>query len=180
MVLHNNPRTTTNEIVVEQHCPLLHSTKKDEKIEVEIQQNDDNGSICNNNGSSASFTGSVFNLSTTIIGAGIMALPAAMKVLGLTIGIASIIFFALLSHTSLDILMRFSRVAKAQSYGDIMGCAFGSVGRLVFQISVLVNNFGILVVYSIIIGNLILLLYYLVLSFIIYLINGFILYVNSM
>jgi sodium-coupled neutral amino acid transporter 2 len=171
MGLHNNPRTT-NEIVVEQHCPLLHSTKKDEKIEVEIQQNDDNGSICNNNGSSsASFTGSVFNLSTTIIGAGIMALPAAMKVLGLTIGIASIIFFALLSHTSLDILMRFSRVAKAQSYGDIMGCAFGSVGRLVFQISVLVNNFGILVVYIIIIGNLILLLYYLVLSFIIYLIN---------
>ncbi|GAU51334.1 hypothetical protein TSUD_412810 [Trifolium subterraneum] len=153
MGIHKNPRTT-NEIVGEQYSPLLHSNK-DDKIEVEIQQNDD-GFICNNNnnnGSSASFTGSVFNLSTTIIGAGIMALPAAMKVLGLTIGIASIVFFALLSHTSLDILMRFSRVAKAQSYGDIMGCAFGSVGRLVFQISVLVNNFGILVVYSIIIGD---------------------------
>ncbi|KAF7806931.1 amino acid transporter AVT6A-like [Senna tora] len=31
----------------------------------------------------ASFVGPVFNLSTTIVGAGIMALPDAMKVLGL-------------------------------------------------------------------------------------------------
>jgi sodium-coupled neutral amino acid transporter 2 len=30
----------------------------------------------------ASFPGTVFNLSTTIIGAGIMSLPATMKVLG--------------------------------------------------------------------------------------------------
>jgi len=159
MGIHNNP-TGTNEIVGEQYCPLL-QTKTDEKIEVEIQHDDGDGSNSNkNNESAASFAGSVFNLSTTIIGAGIMALPAAMKVLGLTIGIASIIFLALLTHTSLDILMRFSRVAKAQSYGDVMGYAFGSVGRLVFQISVLFNNFGILVVYIIIIGNSILHLYH--------------------
>lgn len=152
MGIHNNPTTGTNEIVGEQYCPLL-QTKTDEKIEVEIQHGDDGSNSNKNNESAASFAGSVFNLSTTIIGAGIMALPAAMKVLGLTIGIASIIFLALLTHTSLDILMRFSRVAKAQSYGDVMGYAFGSVGRLVFQISVLFNNFGILVVYIIIIGD---------------------------
>ncbi|XP_019446994.1 PREDICTED: sodium-coupled neutral amino acid transporter 4-like [Lupinus angustifolius] len=102
---------------------------------------------------SSSFTGSVFNLSTTVIGAGIMALPAAMKVLGLPIGIGAIIFLAFLTNTSLEILMRFSRVGKAGTYGEVMGYAFGRIGKLVLQISVLVNNFGILVVYMIIIGD---------------------------
>ncbi|CAK8561692.1 unnamed protein product [Lathyrus sativus] len=146
MEKHNNPTRTKENLIDE--SPLLQS-------EVEIQHDEDGSkSNSNNNESSpASFTGSVFNLSTTIIGAGIMALPAAMKVLGLTIGIVSIIFLAFLAHTSLEILMRFSRVAKAQSYGDVMGGAFGSAGRLVFQIAVLLNNFGILVVYTIIIGD---------------------------
>ena len=41
-----------------------------------------------------SFTVSVFNISTSIIGAGIMALPATMKVLGLGLGIGMIVFVA--------------------------------------------------------------------------------------
>lgn len=145
MKKHNNP-TRTKEILIDE-SPLLQS-------EVDVQHDEDGSKSNSNNNesSSASFTGSVFNLSTTIIGAGIMALPAAMKVLGLTIGIVSIIFLAFLAHTSLEILMRFSKVAKAQSYGDVMGVAFGSAGRLVFQMAVLLNNFGILVVYTIIIG----------------------------
>ena len=41
-----------------------------------------------------SFTALVFNISTSIIGAGIMALPATMKVLGLGLGIGMIMFVA--------------------------------------------------------------------------------------
>ncbi|KAK7360730.1 hypothetical protein VNO77_02739 [Canavalia gladiata] len=103
--------------------------------------------------SNASFSGSVFNLSTTIIGAGIMALPATVKVLGLLVGIAAIIFLAFLTHISLEILLRFSRVANAATYGEVMDYAFGSFGKPLLQISVLINNFGILVVYMIIIGD---------------------------
>ncbi|KAK7354286.1 hypothetical protein VNO80_19745 [Phaseolus coccineus] len=103
--------------------------------------------------SKASVSGSVFNLSTTIIGAGIMALPAAIKIVGVTVGVAAIIFLAFLTHTSLEILLRFSRVAKASTYAHLMGDAFGSSGTLLFHVSVLLNNFGILVVYVIIIGD---------------------------
>lgn len=46
------------------------------------------------NAKRASFTASVFNISTSIIGAGIMALPATMKVLGLGLGIGMIVFVA--------------------------------------------------------------------------------------
>lgn len=100
----------------------------------------------------ASFTGAVFNLSTTIVGAGIMALPATMKVLGLGLGIAMIIFMAFLTEASIEMLLRFSRAGKSASYGGLMGDAFGKYGRIVSQVAVLVNNIGVLIVYMIIIG----------------------------
>lgn len=101
----------------------------------------------------ASFTGAVFNLSTTIVGAGIMALPATMKVLGLVPGIAMIILVALLTDSSIELLLRFSRAGKTVSYGGVMGDAFGEVGRILLQVCVLINNIGVLIVYMIIIGT---------------------------
>lgn len=101
----------------------------------------------------ASFTGAVFNLSTTIVGAGIMALPATMKVLGLVPGIAMIILVALLTDSSIELLLRFSRAGKTVSYGGVMGDAFGEVGRVLLQVCVLINNIGVLIVYMIIIGD---------------------------
>lgn len=101
----------------------------------------------------ASFTGSVFNLSTSIIGAGIMALPATMKVLGLGLGLGLIVFVALLTEASLEMLLRFSKVGNSESYGEVMGDAFGGVGRRLLQFCIFVNNVGTLVVYMIIIGK---------------------------
>lgn len=101
----------------------------------------------------ASFTGAVFNLSTTIVGAGIMALPATMKALGLVLGIAMIIFMAFLTEASIEMLLRFSRVGQSTSYGGVMGDAFGKFGKIALQICVLVNNVGVLIVYMIIIGD---------------------------
>ncbi|CAJ1975463.1 unnamed protein product [Sphenostylis stenocarpa] len=117
------------------------------------RERDDGSGSGSESKSKASVSGSVFNLSTTIIGGGIMALPAAMKVVGVVVVVAAIIFLAFLTHTSLEILLRFSRVAKASTYAHLMGGAFGSYGTLLFHLSVLLNNFGILVVYVIIIGD---------------------------
>lgn len=100
----------------------------------------------------ASFTGAVFNLSTTIIGAGIMALPATMKMLGLGLGIAMIIFMAVLTDASIEMLLKFSRAGRLTSYGGLMGDAFGKYGRTFLQICVVINNIGVLIVYMIIIG----------------------------
>lgn len=101
----------------------------------------------------ASFSGAVFNLSTTIIGAGIMALPAMVKELGLCLGVAMIIFMAFLTDASIELLLRFSRPRKSTSYGGLMGDAFGRYGKMALQICVLVNNIGVLTVYMIIIGG---------------------------
>ncbi|GAB2288986.1 Amino acid transporter avt6a [Dionaea muscipula] len=101
----------------------------------------------------ASFTGAVFNLSTTIVGAGIMALPATMKVLGLGLGIAMIVFMAFLTERSIDMLIKFSRAGKSASYGGVMGDTFGKYGRVLLQVCIFINNVGVLIVYMIIIGD---------------------------
>ncbi|CAK9155952.1 unnamed protein product [Ilex paraguariensis] len=123
----------------------------DEKAPLLPSKQEEDGGFDEFNG--ASFGGAVFNLSTTIVGAGIMALPATMKVLGLVLGIALIIFMAFLTEASIELLIRFSRAGKTVSYGGVMGEAFGKYGRMLLQICILVNNVGVLVVYMIIIGD---------------------------
>lgn len=100
----------------------------------------------------ASYSGAVFNLSTTIVGAGIMALPAAVKQLGLVPGLIMIFLGAVLTESSIDMILRFSRASKSASYSGVVGDAFGGAGRTLLQVCVVVNNLGMLVVYMIIIG----------------------------
>ncbi|KAF7803124.1 putative sodium-coupled neutral amino acid transporter 6 [Senna tora] len=101
----------------------------------------------------ASFSGAVFNLSTTIIGAGIMALPATLRELGMVAGLAAIILMAFLTEKSIEFLIRFTRAGKVVSYGSLMGDAFGKYGKALVQICISLNNVGMLIVYMIIIGD---------------------------
>ncbi|KAL8471862.1 hypothetical protein ACS0TY_029194 [Phlomoides rotata] len=128
----------SKQAIVDEKSPLLPTKHEEESFD------EFNG---------ASFSGAVFNLSTTVIGAGIMALPATMKVLGLILGIVAIIFMAFLTEVSIEFLLRFSRTAKSVSYGGLMGDAFGKYGRMAIQLCVLINNIGVLIVYMIIIGD---------------------------
>ncbi|KAF8079916.1 hypothetical protein N665_0992s0006 [Sinapis alba] len=101
----------------------------------------------------ASFTGAVFNLATTILGAGIMALPATMKILGLVPGIVMIVLKAFLTDTTIEFLLRFSNIGNGGSYVGLMQDSFGKPGRIVLQVAVLVCNIGVLIAYMIIIGD---------------------------
>ncbi|CAM8959651.1 unnamed protein product [Rhodiola kirilowii] len=101
----------------------------------------------------ASFSGSVFNLSCTIIGAGIMSLPATFKVLGIIPGIILILFTVFLTEMSVEMLLRFSRPSGCGSYSEVMGDAFGVFGEMALRIIVVVNNIGVVIVYLIIIED---------------------------
>ncbi|KAL5988112.1 Amino acid transporter avt6e [Asimina triloba] len=95
----------------------------------------------------------VFNLATSIIGAGIMALPATMKVLGMLVGFILIIVVGIISEISVELLVRFSALCNASSYGEVVQSAMGRPARIVTEICIIVNNAGVLVVYLIIIGD---------------------------
>lgn len=101
----------------------------------------------------ASYSGAVFNLSTTIVGAGIMALPETLKQLGTIPGLIVIILGGLLTEKSIDMILRFSRASKTSSYACLADDAFGGVGRTLLQGCIVINNVGTLVVYMIIIGR---------------------------
>lgn len=135
----DNKETKNSRKPINEESPLLPKNHATEEFKFDAKR--------------ASFTASVFNISTSIIGAGIMALPATMKVLGLGLGIGMIVFVAILTEGSLEMLLRFSRVGDSQSYGEVMRDAFGRAGRLLLQICILVNNVGTLIVYMIIIGD---------------------------
>ncbi|KAJ0006723.1 hypothetical protein Pint_30210 [Pistacia integerrima] len=105
-----------------------------------------------NNSGSGTY-GAVFNLTTTIIGAGMMALPATMKVLGLTLGFLLIIFIGILSEISVELLVRYSVFCKASSYGEVVQYALGRPARVLSEICIIINTGGVLVVYLIILGD---------------------------
>ncbi|KAL1568520.1 Amino acid transporter avt6a [Salvia divinorum] len=130
-------------------------TVADEKTPLLINKKAESSSFSHQEANGASFTGAVFNLSTTIIGAGIMALPATMKVLGLALGILAILLVAVLTELSIAMLLRFSKAGAVASYGGVMGDAFGAAGRKALQVCVVICNIGVLIVYMIIIGDVI-------------------------
>ncbi|XP_076919078.1 amino acid transporter AVT6A-like [Bidens hawaiensis] len=138
------------------HPSRKHSKKKDKDSIITV--NDKTPLIVkkqstHNEFNGASMSGAVMNLSTTIIGAGIMALPATMKVLGLGLGVVVIVMVAVLSEKTVGMLLKYSKAGGVESYGGVMGDAFGEFGKKVLEGCVVVNNIGVLVIYMIILGD---------------------------
>ncbi|KAK6270512.1 PREDICTED: putative sodium-coupled neutral amino acid transporter 7 [Theobroma cacao] len=100
-----------------------------------------------------SVSGAVFNVSTSIIGAGIMSIPATLKVLGVVPAFFMIVVIAWLADVSVEFLMRYTHAGKSTTYAGVMKESFGRVGSVLVQICVLMNNLGCLIIYLIIIGD---------------------------
>lgn len=126
-----------------------------ESGEEDVNLNEDDGFplIPDQKSDGSGISGAVFNLTTSIIGAGIMALPATMKVLGLFPGIVLIVLIGILSEISVELLVRFSALQNALSYGDVVQSALGRPTKILSEICIIINNAGVLVVYLIIMGD---------------------------
>ncbi|MCD9646763.1 Amino acid transporter avt6c [Datura stramonium] len=95
----------------------------------------------------------VFNVSTSIIGAGIMSVPATLKVLGVIPAFVLIVLVALLVDISVDFMLRFTYAGESKTYAELMKESFGKIGSVAVQISVMITNLGCLIMYLIIIGD---------------------------
>ncbi|PSC67577.1 hypothetical protein C2E20_8765 [Micractinium conductrix] len=93
------------------------------------------------------------NLATTIIGAGIMALPRAFATLGIVLGMGSLAGVFVLSLFSLNALVRVSRLTHRWSYHEVVAAEYGPSGLLALRLAIIVNNAGSMIVYLIIIGD---------------------------
>lgn len=104
-------------------------------------------------GQGASLASAVFNISTTMIGAGIMSIPATFKVLGVIPALIVILVVALMGDITGEFILRYTHSGKSTTYAGLMAESFGRVGSLALQISVMVTSFGCLIIYMIIIGD---------------------------
>ncbi|KAL3524032.1 hypothetical protein ACH5RR_016866 [Cinchona calisaya] len=100
-----------------------------------------------------SIPGAVFNVSTSIIGAGIMSIPATLKVLGVLPAFVMIALIAFLVDISVEFLLRFTYTGESRTYAGLMKESFGRVGSVAVQICVMLTNLGCLIIYLIIIGD---------------------------
>uniref|UniRef100_M1AU61 Amino acid transporter n=1 Tax=Solanum tuberosum TaxID=4113 RepID=M1AU61_SOLTU len=95
----------------------------------------------------------VFNVSTSIIGAGIMSVPATLKVLGVIPAFVLIILVALLVDISVEFMLRLTYRGESKTYAALMNESFGKIGSVAVQICIMITNLGCLIMYLIIIGD---------------------------
>ncbi|KAH9604603.1 hypothetical protein KSS87_013378 [Heliosperma pusillum] len=112
---------------------------------------EENGSSSTKKG--ASLSSAVFNISTTMIGAGIMSIPATFKVLGVIPALVVILIVALMGDVTGEFMLRYTHSGKSTTYAGLMGESFGKLGSFALQLCVILTSFGCLVIYLIIIGD---------------------------
>lgn len=98
-------------------------------------------------------SGAVFNVATSIIGAGIMSIPATLKVLGVIPAFLMIVLIGVVVEISVEFMLRFTYSGEARTYAALMRESFGGGGAIAVQICVMITNLGCLIMYLIIIGE---------------------------
>lgn len=88
-----------------------------------------------------------------MVGAGIMSIPATMKVLGIIPGLLVIVLVAVITDLTVEFMLRCTSSGKAVTYAGMVGESFGSVGSFAVKICVITTNLGVLIVYFIILGD---------------------------
>mmetsp|Transcript_15630 Transcript_15630/g.17367 ORF Transcript_15630/g.17367 Transcript_15630/m.17367 type:complete len:468 (+) Transcript_15630:34-1437(+) len=111
----------------------------------------------------ATIAGSVFNLSNTIIGSGVLALPFAFKISGILLGNVFVIIVAILGFQSVNMIIRAEEAYRLRmgiarhgtsSYGALAQAALGNWGRYVTDGALVVNCFGGMASYLVILADL--------------------------
>ena len=108
------------------------------------------------NGSSV--LGAIFNFTNSIVGAGCIGLGGAIASSGGLVSITLVLFFAVLTKVSLDLLIRLSiehsTSTMMASYEDLAEIGMGYwKGRVLVMICKLLYSFGCLVAYVIVIKD---------------------------
>ncbi|KAL3834782.1 hypothetical protein ACJIZ3_009518 [Penstemon smallii] len=101
----------------------------------------------------ASVSGAIFNISTGMVGAGIMSIPATFKVLGVIPSFLVILIIAYFVEVTVEFLLKYTHSGDSNTYGELMAESFGKSGSVALQVCVMITNLGALIIYLIIIGD---------------------------
>jgi amino acid permease len=105
-----------------------------------------------NRGKSSIFMASM-NIVNTIIGAGILDLPYVISQFGILIGSLIIILSWFLTYISCVLLLKAKNLSRHSKFSSIGVYIFKSSGEKIIKGVIIVNNFGLCIVYLIIFGQ---------------------------
>mmetsp|Transcript_35361 Transcript_35361/g.31832 ORF Transcript_35361/g.31832 Transcript_35361/m.31832 type:complete len:503 (-) Transcript_35361:242-1750(-) len=97
--------------------------------------------------------GSAMNISNTIMGAGILALPVVVAQFGIVLGLGIIIFSCTLTYFSCCLLLKSKNLCRHSKFITISQHCFGPAGLWVVKMIIIINNIGLSVIYLIIFSN---------------------------
>lgn len=143
----------------EQEIPLARSAPEPEPVQNGHETSEEPGPE-NDHGSSV--PDAIFNFTNSIVGAGCIGLGGAIALSGGLISIALVIFFAVLTKLSLDLLIRLSVESTSASDGSVANASYEDLaergmgywkGRVPVMVCKLSYSFGCLVAYVIVIKD---------------------------
>jgi len=94
-----------------------------------------------------------FQIANTIIGAGILSLPVVMRYLGLILGSFFIIFNAILTNYSVNLLLKSHQLSKKNKYSTISKKVLGKTGYMFVCLMIISNGFFMCSTYMRIFGS---------------------------
>ena len=95
----------------------------------------------------------IANLALTSIGAGILSLSFAYSTIGLWPGVVLSLMAGYLTFASCSVIIRYCATFKKESYGELTYHVFGPMGRSLLQGSIILHVVGVMIVYLVIIGD---------------------------
>eukprot|EP00164_Ancoracysta_twista_P004847 GFYU01006586.1.p1 GENE.GFYU01006586.1~~GFYU01006586.1.p1 ORF type:complete len:459 (-),score=93.84 GFYU01006586.1:225-1601(-) len=135
--------------------PLLESSPADKTVSGvggintscdDIEQISDNG-IVPQEGGQGTILSSSFNLFTTMVGGGIMAVPHSIQSAGLAVGVSSLCFICLVGFTSLYVLFHVADVTGKRSYQTLVEHFYGRRGLGCIEVAIVVLLFGAIIMF---------------------------------
>eukprot|EP00516_Mucochytrium_quahogii_P009122 CAMPEP_0203775284 /NCGR_PEP_ID=MMETSP0099_2-20121227/5965_1 /ASSEMBLY_ACC=CAM_ASM_000209 /TAXON_ID=96639 /ORGANISM=" , Strain NY0313808BC1" /LENGTH=492 /DNA_ID=CAMNT_0050673883 /DNA_START=110 /DNA_END=1588 /DNA_ORIENTATION=+ len=97
--------------------------------------------------------GASFNFINSIVGAGIIGLPFAVRECGFFMGLFMLLFVAVLTYSSVNLLIDSGIKVKRRSYEGLAEFCFGKAGFIIVSVFMLVFAFGAMCSYMVIIGD---------------------------
>ncbi|QPG73042.1 hypothetical protein FOA43_000346 [Brettanomyces nanus] len=124
-----------------------------EQFDVEEGHYDAHPFVIANQSSAGNLKSAFFNMTNSIIGAGIVGIPRALKNMGLLSGIVLLIVLALLNDWTLRLIILNTKLSGAKTYTGFVTKNFGRIGKIVVLLSQGLFAFGGSVGFAVIIGD---------------------------
>jgi sodium-coupled neutral amino acid transporter 2 len=130
--------------------PLLEEEDGGETLAIPVAGQED---FKNEVTGTASMKATIFNLINTVIGAGLLALPQAVQVNGIIIGVGLIVLVAVMSDVSINMLLYAADAIHETNFGRISEMLAGKTVKQLVDVTIFLLNFGLCTSYCIIIGD---------------------------